>query len=53
MRADANRGGTAEPRDPAALRAKIRRSAWILGALAVTFYFGFIAWNAFRGLSGG
>jgi hypothetical protein len=27
-------------------RQKLRRSAWILGALAVAFYFGFIAWSA-------
>jgi hypothetical protein len=51
-RIDGNRG-TADPRDPAALHSKIRRSAWVLGLLAVTFYLGFIAWNVFRGLSGG
>jgi len=25
---------------------QIRRSAWVLGALALVFYLGFIAWSA-------
>ena len=52
MRTDANRG-PADPRDSAALHSKIRRSAWVLGVLAVIFYLGFIAWNFYRGLSAG
>ncbi len=43
----------ANTRDPAALRAKLRRSGWKLALLAIVFYLGFIAWNVFRGLSAG
>jgi hypothetical protein len=38
-------------RDPA-LAAKIRRNAWMIGALAVLFYVGFIAWNIWRASAG-
>jgi len=27
---------------------RIRRNAWVLGALAVAFYVGFVAWNLWR-----
>jgi len=32
-------------------RTKIRLSAWLLGLLAILFYFGFIAWNLLRGFA--
>jgi hypothetical protein len=35
-----------------ATRAKARRGAWLLAALAATFYVGFIAWNAYRSAAG-
>jgi len=35
-----------------ATRAKARRSAWLLGLLAATFYVGFIIWNAVRAAYG-
>jgi hypothetical protein len=39
------RGGR---RDAALDRARARRSAWLLGLVAVGFYLGFIAWNLLR-----
>ncbi len=38
-------------RDPA-LAARIKRNAWTIGVLAVLFYVGFIAWNAWRTSAG-
>jgi hypothetical protein len=35
-----------------ATRARVRRSAWLLALLAVTFYVGFIIWNAVRAAYG-
>jgi len=37
--------------EDAARAAKARRNAWLLGALAVFFYFGYLAWNLFRASS--
>jgi hypothetical protein len=37
----------------AARAAKVRRSAWLLGGLALFFYFGYMAWMFIRGASGG
>jgi hypothetical protein len=37
--------------EDAARAAKARRSAWVLGVLAVFFYLGYIAWNLFRASS--
>ena len=37
----------------AARAAKVRRNAWLLGAVAVLVYFGYIAWMAVRASSGG
>lgn len=37
----------------AARAAKVRRSAWLLALLAMTFYLGFIAWNVLRAPLGG
>jgi hypothetical protein len=39
--------------DDAARAAKVRRSAWLLGGLALVFYFGYMAWMFIRGTSGG
>jgi hypothetical protein len=36
----------------AARAAKVRRSAWLLGGLALVFYFGYLAWMFIRGASG-
>ena len=33
--------------------ARIRLNAWILDALAIGFYLGFIAWNLLRSTAGG
>jgi hypothetical protein len=33
--------------------AKVRRNAWLLGAVAVIVYLGYIAWMAVRASSGG
>jgi hypothetical protein len=41
----------ASGRDPA-VAAKIRRNAWIIAALSVLFYVGFIAWNVWRARAG-
>jgi hypothetical protein len=38
--------------DDVARAAKLRRSGWLLGLLAIGFYLGFIAWNLFRASSG-
>lgn len=38
-------------RGDAALRARLRRSAWLLGALAGAFYFGYLAWAVVRAVS--
>jgi hypothetical protein len=35
--------------EDAARAAKVRRSAWLLGGLALTFYFGYLAWMFIRG----
>jgi hypothetical protein len=35
--------------DEALRAARVRRSAWVLGLLAVAFYVGFIVWSAIRG----
>jgi hypothetical protein len=37
----------------AARAAKVRRTAWLLGGLALFFYFGYMAWMFLRGASGG
>lgn len=37
----------------AARAAKVRRNAWLLGAVAVLVYLGYIAWMAVRASSGG
>jgi hypothetical protein len=34
-------------------RTRIRLYAWLLGALALFFYVGFLAWNLLRGFAGG
>ena len=50
------RTGTSEveQRDADAARAaKVRRNAWLLGAVAVLVYLGYIAWMAVRASSGG
>ena len=39
--------GTAD----AARRAKVRRNAWLLGAVALLVYLGYIAWMAVRASS--
>lgn len=39
--------------EDAARAAKVRRSAWLLGGLAVFFYVGYIAWMLIRSSSGG
>jgi hypothetical protein len=33
--------------------AHVKRNAWILAALAIGFYLGFIAWNLWRSTAGG
>jgi hypothetical protein len=38
--------------EDAARAAKVRRSAWVLGALAAFFYLGYLAWSAFRAFNG-
>jgi hypothetical protein len=43
--ASADRSGT----DEALRAARVRRSAWVLGLLALAFYVGFIVWSAIRG----
>ena len=48
----ADRAWHARRREPADA-ARIRRSAWILAALAIAFYLGFIAWNIVRSTTGG
>jgi hypothetical protein len=47
--------GTARRGDAedAARAARVRRSAWLLGGLALVFYFGYMAWMFIRGASGG
>jgi hypothetical protein len=47
----AARGRAAPGADDAARAAKARRTAWLLGGLAVFFYVGYIAWMFVR--SGG
>ena len=37
-------------RRDAALHARIRRSAWLLGTCAAVFYVGYLAWNVLRGV---
>ena len=39
--------------DDAVRAAKVRRSAWLLTALAVSVYLGYIAWMFVHGSSGG
>lgn len=34
--------------EEAARATRVRRSAWLLAALALAFYLGFIAWNLLR-----
>ena len=48
----AERAWHARRREPAAA-ARIKRNAWMLAALAIAFYLGFIAWNLVRGTAGG
>jgi len=43
----------AAPGNPANSRAKARRSAWLLGAVAVLFYVGYMVWIFIRTSSGG
>jgi uncharacterized membrane protein (DUF485 family) len=43
--ADLSRAG----RRDAALSTKSRRYGWLLAALAIAFYVGYIAWNLYRG----
>jgi hypothetical protein len=43
---------TPRGREPADA-ARIKRSAWILAALAIAFYLGFIAWNLVSSTAGG
>jgi fucose permease len=38
-------------RGDAALRARLRRSAWLFGALAAAFYVGYLAWAVVRAMS--
>jgi hypothetical protein len=38
-------------RDPA-VAAKLKRSAWMIAAVAAFFYAGFIAWNLWRASAG-
>jgi hypothetical protein len=47
------RSPSAEHGRGAADAARIKRNAWILGALALAFYLGFIAWNLVRSTAGG
>ena len=38
-------GAASRPdRGDAALRARLRRSGWLLGALSLAFYVGYLAW---------
>lgn len=37
-----------DPHDPA-VAARIRATAWLLGALAAAVFLGYIAWNYLRG----
>lgn len=46
----AAQGGDAED---AARAAKMRRTAWLLGAFAVLFYLGYMTWMYLRSTSGG
>ena len=39
--------------DDAARAAKARRSAWLLGGLALFFYLGYMAWMFIRSAGGG
>ena len=39
--------------DDAARKSKARRNAWLLGAFAVLFYLGYMAWMLLRSSSGG
>jgi hypothetical protein len=39
--------------EDAARAAKVRRSAWLLAGLALTFYFGYLAWMFVRSTGGG
>ena len=50
-----NAGGSAQRADgdDAVRAAKVRRSAWLLTALAVSVYLGYIAWIFVHGTSGG
>jgi hypothetical protein len=34
-------------------KARIRLSSWFLGVLAISFYFGVIAWHLLRGFDSG
>jgi hypothetical protein len=45
-------GAVAEGDAGAARAAKVRRNAWLLGAVAVLMYLGYIAWMAVRASSG-
>ena len=47
------RGRATQGAVPDAVRAKVRRSAWVLALLAAAFYVGFIAWNVLRAPLGG
>ena len=38
--------------DAAARAAKVRRNAWLLAAVAVSVYLGYIAWMAIRAAGG-
>ena len=44
-------GRAERERDPA-LDARIKRTAWMIGGLAVFFYVGFLAWNVYRSTHG-
>ena len=47
----AQRGAGDAGMDAAARAAKVRRNAWLLGAVAVLVYLGYIAWMAVRASS--
>jgi hypothetical protein len=47
----AERAWPARRREPADA-ARIKHNAWMLAALAIAFYLGFIAWHVVRGAGG-